>query len=30
MPAILDDVSAEILDLKKQLGATILRDSMFP
>src|SRR6267142_7294268 len=24
MPAILDDVSAEILDLKKQLGATIL------
>jgi quinolinate synthase len=24
MPAVLDDVSAEILDLKKQLGATIL------
>src|SRR5262245_33577284 len=24
MPAILDDISAEILDLKKQLGATIL------
>ena len=24
MPAILDDVSAEILDLKKQIGATIL------
>lgn len=24
MPAVLDDISAEILDLKKQLGATIL------
>ena len=24
MPAVLDDISAEILDLKKQIGATIL------
>jgi quinolinate synthase len=24
MPAVLDDISTEILDLKKQIGATIL------